>query len=352
MNTLHQIFSHYFALPFAIALIPSGRRLLAHIAVVLVPLTIWVNAGESTHPSVVLMLMASIVGLLAGNRARAVITALPGKKRSAAMVAMGSIAALVLLPGSMAAEVEELAHSTREHLRQWETRPPSESCFAGKYSVSIAGATYYVPAAPVIAIRAGKDAYHFQFNSELRKICVRAKSSNEPIHAENLNLDFSIPMHGAFCRLTRSGWGQETCGQGAQAVLGAYPAMAILYSPAEYDRNHVLDSHSYADFVSSRDKAIAAQHPLASTLDGIFERYANGYWVARGGTWKNDDGEPFTLQCQESATAGTLSCATSYRLKTGPQVYYRFNAPANKVEAYARRIDENFHSMITELSAS
>jgi hypothetical protein len=319
MNILDTIFSHYFALLVTSILLLRYRRSLAGFA------------GRLT----------------ASVKARAQLHRLPNRTRITALLVAVSITGLILLPGSTAGEI---GHSASVKLRNWEMRAPAETCLAKKYTVTVAGATYYLPAAPVIMIRAGKYSYHFQSNRALRDICEKTPNAHDPIHAEILNLDFSIPMRGRFCQETQSRWSRELCDQEPHAADGAYPAIANIYSPEKYDRKHLMSGHTYANFIESRDKALAAKHPLEPQQIDSFERHANGYWVSRPGTWTNDAGDPFTLKCQGSAPAGALSCTTSYRLKSGPQVTYHFSARADKLEAAAREIDNNLHLMLEELS--
>lgn len=297
------------------------------------------------------IVFAIAAGLLSGFITRAIPLPLQGRTRNALSLVAACLVGYILLPGSMAAEGADLARSATIKLRKWQMRPPSQSCLARKYPVSVAGATLYLPAAPVITIRSGKISHHFQFNDEARAICEQSRYARKPVHAENINFDFSIPMRSDFCEATTSRWGQHLCSPESRTADGQFPAIANLYSPAEFDRQHMLASYTYASFTEDRDKANAANHPFEPQQVGVFDRYANGYWVARNGAWKNDAGEPFTLKCQDSSAAGTLNCTTSYRLKSGPQVTYHFSAPANKLEAVARNIERNFHAMIVEIQA-
>lgn len=350
MNTISQLCSHGFAIPFAIALLLPGKRAVAAAAVVL-PLTLWASLTGDSQPSIVGTLAGCSGGLLSGMRLRKLLPAMPRWAKSAASVTLAGSATLLVLPGSMAAEVSQLAHSANVTLRGWETRPPSDACFARKYAVTVAGATYHLPAAPILTIRAGRDSYHFQFNKSARSICASTGESIDPIHAENLSLDFSIPMRGPFCAAAGSGWSHELCSHQATAPHGAHPTLANIYSSEEYDRGHILSARSYADFMQSRDKARAAGHPFEPQKIGFFDRYANGYWVARSASWTNDDGEPFTLHCADAAQPGVLNCSTSYRLPAGPQLSYHFTAPANRLEPMAKEVDRNVHAMLAEFSA-
>lgn len=273
---------------------------------------------------------------------------MPWPKKMAIPLIAACAAGIILLHRSVAAEVADIAHTANLKLRRWEMRPPSAACLAKKYPVTVAGATLYLPAAPVITIRAGMNSHHFQFNDEVRAICKKSKTANGPIHAITINFDFGIPVRAPFCQATGSLWGQHLCAPGSGTADGASPAIANIYSPTEYEHVHLLDSLSYANFVEDRDKADAEKHPIESRQAGIFDRYANGYWVARNGSWKNDAGEPFTLKCHDVTPAVTVSCSTTYRLKSGPQVAYHFNAPADRVEAVAKKVDENIRSMVAE----
>lgn len=350
MNLLSQIFSHYYAVPFAIALFVRGRPALAATASAAAALAVWASFADGSHRPLLVIVVTFAGGLLSGARARAMFTSAPQRRQTALAVALTSSLALLLLPGSLAAEFGQFAHSANVTLRQWETRAPSEDCFSRKYAVRIAGANFQLPAAPILTIRARQNSYHFQFNRDVRSLCEQAQEAGAPMQAENLNLDFGIPMRGPFCATARSGWRLELCSHEPLSPPGAYPVIANIYAAAEYDRGHLMDAHSYADFVKLRNKASAAGHPFEVVQAGIFERYANGYWVARKGTWANDAGEPFTLHCGDGVQAGILNCGASYLLKSGPRLTYHFNAPGARLEAVAREVDRNLHSMITEFS--
>jgi len=275
---------------------------------------------------------------------------LSGRNRRKASIAALSSAAFLILSGHMGANVTKLPHSASVALRKWETRPPSDACFASKYAVNIAGTAFYLPAAPVIAVRAERQSFHLQFNNGVRAICKRAQVDS-PIHAQNFSLDFSIPMRGTFCATAKDGWSLQLCGNDRKDWQDVYPTVANLYSPAEYDRTHLITVDAYADFVASRDRAAAGGHPLESAPAGMFDRYANGYWVARNGVWKNDAGEPFTLKCGDATASGMLTCTAGYRLQSGPAIAYHFDAPADRLAAAARTMDHTLHRMLTELSA-
>ncbi|HEY5993857.1 MAG TPA: hypothetical protein VIU46_04565 [Gallionellaceae bacterium] len=336
----------YLAIPFAAALLLPTRQMLAEFAAIFLPLLIWAGAS-SGYASPAPILLAFTCGLGMRKLVAALHARLLCKKR-VVFFALAGTAAFAIFPGSVAAGLSVIGHSASAEYHNWETRAPAEECLARKYAVTVAGTAYYLPASPTLTIGAGKTTYHLQSGKSQRAICERNQGKKGPIHAKNILIDTSIPMRGPFCRVTRSDWNLDFCSD-AKTARSTYPTLVNLYSPGEYDRQHLADGDTYADFVASRDKAIAAGHPFALEQSGIFDHYANGYWVAHNGAWKNDAGDPFSIKCQESG-AGMLSCATSYRLKGGPQVKYYFNAHANKLETIAVDMDLNFHLMLAELA--
>jgi len=354
MALLHSIFSHYYLIPAGTALLIVSRKVMAGFAAAFGALALWTsfreNGSHAVHLAHALLVALTIIGgLFSGIRARAILLALPRRKRNVLVTIAAVTAGFSMLPGLKAEEVVDAAQDATLKLRKWEMRAPSAACMARKYPVMVAGSTFYLPPAPVITIREKRRSYHFQFNNEVRALC--ARDAREPVHAQNLNFDFTIPARTPFCQATRSRWGRSLCSQKTESASRELPDMANLYSPGEYDTQRILAGYSYADFVAEREKAKNESHPLESQQAGNLDRYANGYWVARPGTWKNDAGEPFTMKCEESAQPGALSCTTSYRLKTGPQLTYHFSAPANKLEAVSRKLDRNFHTIIAEVSA-
>lgn len=353
MNILQSLFSHYYVIPFGAALLTASRRSLAVFAGAFVALALWLNlqAGSAAGAQLyhaLLLVMTVTGGLLSGTRARAVLLALPRRKRNAVIMIAAFTAGFSMLPGLHAAAVVDAAQTATIKLREWEMRPPSPACMASTFPAMISGATFHLPPAPVITIRAGKQSHHFQFNNAVRALCSQFRDAGAPIRAENLNFDFSIPVRATFCGAAKSRWGRSLCDPRS---ADNFPDIANIYSPLEYDNQRILDSHTYADFVAEQKKAKSEGHPLEPQQVGSFNRYANGYWVGRTEAWKNDAGEPYTLKCEESAQPGALSCTASYRLKIGPQVTYHFSAPVKKLEAAARRIDQNFRMMIAEMTA-
>lgn len=355
MNSIYLIFLLIYAAPFGIALAMPGWRTLAGLGVTLGLMLIWLFisglTGGGNGFAVALGLsfvMFAGVGLVSGVVTRGALLALPLPRKTAVVTASIVVVGFIFLP-SMFLAINQW--------QKWQRRPPSEVCLASKHPVSIAGAIYYLPSAPVFTVweRMGT-LFTFQSNEGLRTVCEQFNDSGEPIHVINLNLDLGkirfagFPMHGAYCQAPKSRWGQDLCNSNAKSADAAYPINANIYSPTEFDHRRMLASYPYAKFVEESEKAKAINHPFESEPIGIFDRYANRYWVARTGTWVNEAGEPFTLHCYDSTPAGTLGCSTTYRLKTGAQVTYQFHAPVASLEAAAKRVDENFRSMLAELS--
>ncbi len=313
MKILRLALSRYRALPFALALLLPRRRTVAGAVAALAP-------------------------VLGGMSAKA---------RSRAVIAVAGLGCLLMLPGSMATGIATVAHEATVRIQNWEARMPSDACMAARYPVSVGGATYYVPAAPVITVRTAGPAYHFQYGRSLRTLCRARAGVKAPLHATGLNFDFSIPVQGAFCHAARGHWERGLCDE---AAPDAWPAMVNIYAPEEYDRQHLMPAPTYASFVADRDKAAVAGHPFQPQSGGTMDRYGNGYWVARNGAWKDEAGEPYTLHCQDTDAPEVLSCETSYRLRSGPQLTYRFTAPARMLPQAAQSMERHVHAMLDAFS--
>jgi hypothetical protein len=254
---------------------------------------------------------------------------------------------ILVLPGTVATAFASLAHATTVKIHRWDARTPPRACLARAYPVRIAGAAYRLPAASVITVRTAGESYHFQYGQSLRSACSRAARPRAPIHATDLNLDFTIPIKWEFCRVATGDWAGRLCQKGAQAP--AFPAMVNIYAPDEYDPRHLMPGPAYGRFQNAQQKARAGGHPFMPQVEGILDHYADGYWVVRNG-WKNDAGEPYTMRCENTANPEVLSCETSYRLKSGPRLSYSFTAPRHSLAKAARAVDDGLHAMLAEFS--
>lgn len=350
MTPLHLMLAHYWALPFTLALLARDRRALAAMAVAATPALIWFNLrGDARLATACVIALGIAVSLSLGRAMRAVLAELAPKARTRAITGMVVLGGIALLPGSAAKAVAALAHVATVKVHHWDARMPPSTCLARRYPVAVAGAVYRLPAASVITVRTPRRSFHFQYAGSLRQACEQADRAKAPIHATDLNFDFSIPVPAAFCQAATGAWESQLC-KGATRQH-AFPAMVNLYAPEEYDRQRLMPPPTYGAFVDAQRKAAAAGHPLLPQAEGVFERYASGYWVARTGAWKNDAGEPYTLRCQPMDTPGVLSCETTYRLRSGPQITYRFSAPERALETAARAVDAALHGMLAEFSA-
>lgn len=349
MKLLHIALSHCWILSFALALFLQNRRKLVAVSVAITPVLVGFNVGGDARLATAAVIVLGIAFSLAmGRVARAVLAGLSPRARKRIVTGLAALAGIALLPGSPDKAFAALAHVATVKMRRWDARMPSHACLVRRYPVAIGGAVYELPAAAVITVRTAGTSYHFQYANSLRQACTETAWAHAPLRATDVNMDFTIPVPAAFCSAASGRWTQQLChGPSAQHAL---PAMVNFYVPAEYDRQHLMPPPTYGAFVDAQKKAQAARHPFAPRAEGIFDRYANGYWVAREGAWKNDAGEPYTLHCQATATPGMLTCETTYRLKSGPEITYRFNAPARALGAAARAVDAGLHAMLEEFS--
>ncbi|MFZ6760684.1 hypothetical protein ACO0K9_26045 [Undibacterium sp. Ji50W] len=131
-----------------------------------------------------------------------------------------------------------------------------------------------------------------------------------------------------------------------------YPDNIHLYSSNEFG-GHInsIDNGAYSNFKKKIEMASESNTPQIVNSEGMFDKYANGYRVARDGRWKNDSGEPYTLFCHQPTATGTIYCNTSYRLKTGVQIEFGFVTPESDIDLVAKKVDENVHAIIKTLVA-
>lgn len=349
MSALHSILSHCWAIPFALALLIPGRRALLAVAAIVTPVLVGFNLGsDARFVTATMMTLGIAFNLALGTIVQA---AIPGIFRHATrrmLTAPVIIWGALALPGTMIPAFTSMAHGISTRIHHWEARTPPRACLARTYPVRVGRAVYRLPAAPVITVRTAGQAYHFQYSQSLRRACRHAAQTRVPIRATDLNLDFTIPARKAFCSVARGNWARALCRKdGARAN---FPAMANIYVPDTYDPRHLMPKPAYIRFADAQKKARAGGHPFLPQPAGAFEHYADGYWVARKGTWKDDAGEPYTIHCEKTDAPGVLSCETGYRLKSGATLSYSFAAPRRSLARRARALDRRLHAMLTEFS--
>lgn len=285
-------------------------------------------------------------GLISGAITRAIfILSARFKIKTIYRVAVGLIG-FVLLPSVMFASLK---------WKQWQMRPVSENCLMAKHPVTIGGAVYYLPSAPYFTIWTDMvSIYLFEINQHIRTICEQSSHSSDPIHVIlfSINMTAGKFKNHPYCKTPNlsNQWLKNLCNSDFNWIDENLPKQVNISSPSEFDHRRMLASFSYADFVDELGKAKINHRPFESKQMGIFERYTNGYWVVRDGTWKNEAGEPFTLHCHDSGLTGGLYCSTSYRLKSGTQVTYDFRASIKDIENTAKKVDENVHRMIVDIT--
>jgi len=340
-----------YSVPFGIALVMPGWRSLFGLTVVLGSVLGWlyVSASNADGFGAVFALGLALYvagGLISGAITRTIfILSARFKIKTISRVAIGLIG-FVLLPSVMFASYK---------WRQWQMRPVSENCLMTKHPVTIGGAVYYLPSAPYFTIWTGMGSISlFEVNQHIRTLCEQSSHSSEPIHVILFSIDMTAGKFKKhpYCKTPNPSnqWLKNLCDSDFNWIDENYPRKANISSPSEFDHRRMLASYSYANFVDEFEKAKISRHPLESRQMGIFERYANGYWVVRDGAWKNEAGEPFTLHCHDSGSTGGLYCSTSYRLKSGPQVTYDFRASITDIENTAKKVDENVHRMAVDLA--
>ncbi|GGY49400.1 DUF1109 domain-containing protein [Pseudoduganella albidiflava] len=349
----------YIAL-FALALRMPGRRSLAAFAVVTgvaLGSLAWYgfrSADSAPGGAGLFLLMgtlficSAIAGLLAGVATRAAMLWRPrtrqSRTRSAFLVLAGFLALPALVGGA-------------SWWSEWQRRPPDETCLAAKHHVTIAGADFWLPSAPVFAPWTGKDQlYSFSVNRRMRDFCSLSLETEQPVTLVNLSIDVGKlgfegrPSRDRFCASGDRDLAKLLC---PAEVRADFPHTISVYSPTDYDYRRMLGSSgqgSHAAFVKEKDAAIQYGQPLEVAAAGDFNRYANGYWVARDGMWHNEASEPFTLHCHDISPAGMLHCSTTYRLKWGPQVSYSFRAHQDDVASAAKTVDANFQALMRILT--
>lgn len=295
-----------------------------------------------------LFVCSAIAGLLAGVATRAAMLWRPrigqSRTRSAFLVLAGFLALPAFVGGA-------------SWWSEWKRRLPDEACLAAKHHVTIAGADLWLPSAPVFTPWTGKDQlYPFSVNRPMRDFCGLSLEAEQPVNVVHLSIAVGemayegSPLRKRFCTAGDQKLAKLLCPAEARTD---FPHTISVYSPTDYDYRRRLGSSgqgSHAAFVKEEDAAIQDGQPLEVAAAGDFNRYANGYWVARDKTWRNEAGEPYTLHCHEITPAGMHHCSTTYRLKWGPQVSYSFRAHQNEVASAAKTVDANFQALMRILT--
>ncbi|WBS00625.1 hypothetical protein OU994_20170 [Pseudoduganella sp. SL102] len=294
-----------------------------------------------------LFICSAIAGLLAGVATRTAMLWRPrigqSRTRSVFLVLAGFLALPAFLGGA-------------SWWSEWQRRPPDGTCLAAKHHVTIAGADLWLPSAPVFAPWTGKDQlYPFSVNRRMRDFCSLSLEAEQPVTLVNLSIDVGKlgfegrPSRDRFCASGDRDLAKLLC---PAEVRAGFPHTISVYSPTGHDYRRMLASSrgSHAAFVKEETAAVRSGQVLEAAAAGDFNRYANGYWVARDKTWRNEAGEPYTLYCYDSPPAGMLHCSTTYRLKWGPEVCYSFRAHQDEVASAANTVDANFQALMRILT--
>jgi hypothetical protein len=347
----------FYAIAFVIAQCMPGRRSLLAFAglpvgaVICLIVMVYAADARDAHLDVVALWITAFLtgsGVLAGVVTRAVVLYLRPLRLGWFAPLLTLCAGFLFLPALGAALYQWY---------QWQERLPPAQCLGSKQRVQLGRSTFHLPAAPLFSIATDiSTSVYFHSNRPLREFCELGQKTRAPVHAVRLdiapyNLTVTYnPLQQAFCRAPRSRWGRELCSQDAALVESRYFRGAALHAPTEsYFSQLVNGSGTYTDFMARKKKAESLQAVLPPLKSGIFDHHPDGYRVVRDGSWKNDAGEPFTLFCYDTSTAGVISCSTIYRLRSGLAVSYDFQAVAANLEAAARTVDANFHAMLDDL---
>ncbi len=226
---------------------------------------------------------------------------------------------------------------------QWERRLPTKACMQNKQPITINGLVLYLPPARLFTIRTNTDTLLLlQFNQDIRKFCDLSKSKT--VHIINLSIKMPYDIE-SFCRDETRLWGNSLCSSEKTKQKKFYPIKASIFSTQEFDYQRMLATYFYSDIANKIEKAKEVKKI------GIFNRYHNRYWVVNDESWKNEEGEPFYLDCY-GTKPGPLYCRTSYILKTGVGVSYDFRTSLKDLEAVSKLVDNNFRQIVTELTTS
>lgn len=349
---------------FAIALAMPGRRSLLVAAVLLGAPLGWLafEGVRSMHRApggaivgsaiVTGMIFVAAAGLLSGVITRAVLLRIGRTRRSrmqsVAIVLTGFLAVPSLLAASMWWSNQKI-------------RVPDEACLSAQHHVSIAGADFWLPSAPVFtAWITDKELYSFSSHQRMRAFCSINGDATDPVKLVNLSIDTTKlrykgpPQRDKFCASSQRDWAKRLCHSDMPTAVSGdgFPEEITVYSPTEYDHKRMLvsDRGAYHAFVKQRDAGILSGQPLQGSQTDDFSRFSNGYWIARDKAWRNDANEPFTLYCYDTKPEGMLYCSTTYRLRSGPQVTYSFRASQNELALASKTVDANFHAFMKDLA--
>lgn len=226
---------------------------------------------------------------------------------------------------------------------QWEIRAPSESCIQNKHPITIGGSIFYLPSSPQFTIRTDTDTLLlFKINKHIRNFCDLSNSGTVYVINLSINMPYNIE---SFCQNKKRLWGNSLCSSEKTRKEKLYPIKASIFSTQKFDYKRMLATHFYSDIANKIKKTKEVKKI------GIFNHYDNRYWVVNDGSWKNEAGEPFYLDCYDTKPE-SLYCKTGYILKTGVGVSYDFRTSLKDIEAVSKQVDENFRQIITELATS
>ncbi len=352
-----------YVLPFALAVVMPGWRLLLAYTVIVGGATLWafidINAAlrdPTDDPGVGGVLVLTFIsiggaGALSGIVTRAVLLATGWRPRwrAAAIIVVGFVA----LP---------LGFFSLVRFHQWERRPPSQACLSTEFPIEVGGTIYRLPAAPIFSVATGKgdpgSVYYFDVNSSLREFCALSRRTEGPLHATALILRFdklrarNAPRVKTFCDSAASPWERELCAPGSNPQALGYPQNPAMYVPDEYDHRRLLASGraSFRAFRQKVDEERQAAIPLQPQRVGDFERYPNGFWIARAGHLSELPGDPYTLYCRESGP-DRVTCSTTHALKDGLQTTYDFVASPEDIVARAESVEAKLEALLAALQS-
>lgn len=342
-------------------MLPNWRSLGVAAAILAIPfasLLAWVYAGAAAAPggsaigAWVLFLLLTIFGggLVCGVATRALLLGLREHELSHIGKAMVLLLGFCLVPA-----VVKLYSWHREQDRL----PPAAECTTQSYPFRIVGVKYQLPVSPAIFISVSNGShYSMASNRSLKELC-QEKNFNAgaatPAVAVSFNShrlrNINDPLRIQYCSRQVGILASNLCRQSSARPAQEGLLDLHLYSLDEYDHKRMIISSqgAHSTFLGQQTKDLENRVDAPRARDGVLESHADGYWVAHDNKWLNEAGEPFTLRCQPS-NIGLLTCRTTYRLATGPQVTYSFNARHGRIEEVARSVDQQVRQGLDELS--
>ena len=220
---------------------------------------------------------------------------------------------------------------------------------------------YQLPVSPGIFISVGNGShYSMASNRSLKELCrdknftARAAMPAVAVSFNSYRMrNINDPLRIQYCSRQVGILASNLCRQSSARAAQEGLLDLNLYSVDEYDHKRmIISSHgAHPTFLNQQTKTLENRVDAPRMRDGVLESHADGYWVAHGDKWLNEAGEPFTLRCQAS-NVGLLTCRTTYRLATGPQVTYSFNARHGRIEEVARSVDQQVRQGLDELSST